>query len=117
MEELITIEDKVKKVLEESKEAREDDMYLYYKYCQKYKNVGAGEFTLIFISKERRNQDGLPAFESVSRARRKIQHDNEYLRPAKKVQEARTNKEADYIRYAIDDSRSTSFKKLIDNET
>ena len=58
----------------------------------------------------------VPVFESVSRARRKLQQEYEYLRPEQKVQDARINKEADYIRYAINDSRSSNFKKFISQE-
>ena len=53
-------------------------------------------------------------FESVSRARRKIQAENEDLRPSKAVQEARLDKEAEYINYAIDGYNPT-FKGFIDN--
>ena len=45
-----------------------------------------------------------------------LQQEYEYLRPEKQVQDARTNKEADYIRYAIDDSRSSNFKKFINKD-
>lgn len=114
MKKLETIENEVKKILDKDIRARKDDMYLYYKYCTRILNDNA--FVQLFWNRYLRAEYKIPAFESVSRARRKLQQEYEYLRPEKKVQDARTNKEADYIRYAIDDNRSSNFKKLINQD-
>lgn len=116
MKKLETIENEVKKILEKEPLARKDDMYLYYIYCTKYGVLNSKAFVNLFYSKNFRKEYNIPVFESVSRARRKLQHENESLRPEQKVQDARINKEADYIRYAINDSRGNGFKKLLDQE-
>lgn len=108
------LENIVKGILEKELEARSDDMYLYYLFCTKYGFISDSNFFKIFKDSQYRNNSGLSVFESVSRARRKIQADNEELRPPKKVQEARINKEADYINYAINGYNPT-FKGFIDN--
>lgn len=116
MKRLETIENEVKKILEKEPLARKDDMFLYYIYCTKYGVLNSKAFVQLFYSKNFRKEYNIPVFESVSRARRKLQQECEYLRPEQKVQDARTNKEGDYIRYAINDSRSSNFKKLIDQD-
>ena len=116
MKKLETIETELKKILEKEPLARKDDMYLYYIYCTKYGVLNSKAFVQLFYSKNFRKEYNIPVFESVSRSRRKLQQEYEYLRPEKQVQEARTNKEADYIRYAIDDSRNSNFKKLINQD-
>ena len=116
MKRLETIENEVKKILEKEPVARKDDMYLYFIYCTKYGVLNSKAFVQLFYSKNFRKEYNIPVFESVSRARRKLQQEYEYLRPEQKVQDARTNKEADYIRYAIDDNRSSNFKKFINKD-
>ena len=116
MKKLESIESEVKAILDKDYRARKDDMYLYYVYCTKYGVLNSKAFVQLFYNKNFRKEYNVPVFESVSRARRKLQQEYEYLRPEKQVQDARTNKEADYIRYAINDSRSSNFKKLIDQE-
>ena len=116
MKRLETIENEVKKILEKEPVARKDDMYLYFIYCTKYGVLNSKAFVQLFYNKNFRKEYNIPVFESVSRARRKLQQEYEYLRPEQKVQDARTNKEADYIRYAINDSRSSNFKKLINQD-
>lgn len=116
MKKLLTIENEVKNILEKEPLARKDDMYLYFIYCTKYGVLNSRAFVKLFYNKNFRKEYNIPVFESVSRSRRKLQQEYEYLRPEQKVQDARTNKEADYIRYAINDSRSSSFKKLIDQD-
>lgn len=116
MKKLITIENEVKKILDKDTRARKDDMYLYYIYCTKYGVLNEKAFVKLFFNKNFRKEYNVPVFESVSRARRKLQQEYEYLKPEKEVQDARTNRETDYIRYAIDDSRSSNFKRLIDQD-
>lgn len=108
------VENIVKTILEKEPEARSDDMYLYYMFCTKYSYIPDNAFYKIFKDSEYRNNTGLAVFESVSRARRKIQAEDESLRPPKKVQDARNNKEAEYINYAIGGYNPT-FKGFIDN--
>ena len=116
MKKLETIENEVKKILEKEPLARKDDMYLYYIYCTKYGVLNEKAFVQLFYNKNFRKEYNVPVFESVSRARRKLQQEYEYLRPDQQTQDARTNREGEYIRYAINDSRSSNFKKLIDQD-
>ena len=116
MKKLETIENDVKKILDNNIRARKDDMYLYYVYCTKYGVLNEKAFVQLFCNKDFRKEYNVPVFESVSRARRKLQQEYEYLRPEEKVQEARINKTADYINYAIDYKKSSGFKKLIDQD-
>ena len=101
MKKLETIENEVKKILEKEPIARKDDMYLYFTYCTKYGVLNSKAFVQLFYNKNFRKEYNIPVFESVSRARRKLQQEYEYLKPEKEVQDARTNKTADYINYAI----------------
>ena len=116
MKKLETIENEVKKILEKEPLARKDDMYLYYIYCTKYGVLNSKAFVQLFYSKNFRKEYNIPVFESVSRARRKLQQEYEYLKPEQNVQDARTNREGDFIRYATDDNRSSNFKKLINQD-
>ena len=116
MRKLETIENEVKKILEKEPLARKDDMYLYYIYCTKYGVLNSKAFVQLFYSKNFRKEYNIPVFESVSRARRKLQQEYEYLKPEQNVQDARTNREGDFIRYATDDNRSSNFKKLINQD-
>ena len=82
----------VKNILEDEIKTRSDDMYLYYIFCTKYMSVSADNFYKIFQDNRFRNIKGISVFETVSRARRKIQSLYEELRPPKDVQEARIDK-------------------------
>lgn len=115
MKRLETIENEVKKILDKDIRARKDDMYLYYIYCTKYGVLNSKAFVRLFYNKSFRKEYNVPVFESVSRARRKLQQEYEYLRPEKQVQDARINKEADYIRYAINDSDFDKASKVNSN--
>ena len=89
MSKLNKLEPIIQTILENEEEARADDMYLYYLFCTKYGFLSDSSFARIFKDKEYRNNVGLSVFESVSRCRRKLQADNEKLRPSEKVQKAR----------------------------
>ena len=89
MKKLETIENEVKKILDKDIRARKDDMYLYYTYCTKYGVLNEKAFVQLFYNKNFRKEYNV---------------------------DARINKEGDYIRYAINDSRSSNFKRLIDQE-
>lgn len=103
----------VKTILENEIESRADDMYLYYLFCTKYGFLNDSTFSKIFREKEYRNDLGLAVFESVSRCRRKLQAEYEELRPSEKVQNARAEKESEYIDYAIGGYQS-SFMDFVD---
>lgn len=95
MRDLYRIADIVEEILTTSEDARRDDNILYFKVCEKL-NSGVldtklGDFLLTVDSFD------LPRFESVGRARRKLQAENPKLRPSKEVQQKRFERAVDYI--------------------
>ena len=85
MENLKTLEEDVKKLLINIPQTRNNDMILYYEYCVSnwVKDV---DMYKVFSDKEFREKKGISVFESVSRARRKIQAEYEELRPTQEIQ-------------------------------
>lgn len=88
----------VRQALERNKSARDDDHMLYievaYIIDPALVNVN---FKMNFLNAK---EVGLPPFESVSRARRKIQEKYPELRATAKVQEARKNKQLEFEEYS-----------------
>lgn len=114
MNKLYKIEDTVKNVLTEIPSTRDDDFKLIAEvYYELGFDINTTSFGLMMLGHK---EFGLPPFESITRARRKLQATYEELRSSKEVAEARLNKTSDYIDYAIDDSRSSSFKRFIEQE-
>ena len=111
MKKLYKVEKIVKQVLTEVPEARDDDFMLiaqvYYKINPEIVGI---PFNVVMLGHKELN---LPYFESISRARRKVQAEYKELRSSKEVEEARFNKQSDYINYAIDGYNST-FMKMVD---
>lgn len=103
--ELKTVEQEVKKILEKNEAARCDDMKLYEKYVSvKLKALGHNftdaYFVKIFKSRNYRVYNGIATFDSVGRARRKLQEKYEELRPSESSLEARRDMERKYRKYA-----------------
>lgn len=72
----IRLEDEVRQLLIDDEETRNDDMYLYWKYCYKKMQLikeNRPIFESLFLSKETRNKYKIKGYHSVSRCRRKIQ--------------------------------------------
>lgn len=91
MTDMDNIYDCVKSILEHDDKARGDDAVLYVKMC-KLKNPDVLSMPF-YVVMQRSRELGLPAFESVSRARRKVQSDFEYLKPSERICEARSEQE------------------------
>lgn len=114
MNKLYKIEDTVKEVLTDIPETRDDDFKLIAEVYYKLNfNIAGTSFAFMMLN---HNEYGLPPFESITRARRKLQATYKELRATENVQNERTNIQGKFIRYAIDDSRSTNFKRFIDQE-
>ena len=77
----------VKNILETDTKARKNDMLLYLQVC-KLKNLDAVAQPF-YIVMQRSKELGLPSYETVSRARRKVQEEHEELKPSKNVQDVR----------------------------
>lgn len=102
----------VKVVLEEMPETREDDFLLVAEvYCKMKPDIITLPFNLVMLNHK---DFKLPYFETITRARRKLQAENQSLRASEEVQDARINETREYINYAIDGYNPT-FKGFIDH--
>ena len=98
MDSLKTIEGKVRAVLQENEDARNDDMVLYLALCNLYlKDAGAMPLAQILLNHK---ELGLPSFESVGRTRRKLQEKYPELLGSVRMQKIRAKGEKAYRRYA-----------------
>ena len=98
MDSLKTIEGKVRAVLQENEDARNDDMVLYLALCNLYlKDAGAMPLAQILLNHK---ELGLPSFESVGRTRRKLQEKYPELLGSVRMQKIRAKGEKAYSRYA-----------------
>ena len=98
MDNLKTIEGKVRAVLQENEDARNDDMVLYLALCNLYlKDAGAMPLARILLN---RKELGLPSFESISRTRRRLQEKHPELLGSLRMQKLRARGEKAYRRYA-----------------
>ena len=98
-----TIEDKVLFILKECPQTRNDDMELYLFVCdlcfQKYGNTPISELPFAVVMKCYKEL-GLPHFESVRRARAKIQASNQELAASPDCKKGRKQLEGLYARYS-----------------
>ena len=91
MEELKTIEEKVRSILDISMDARNNDRYLIAVYMREFHNVHT--FNEYFSQKDS------PSVESIRRCRQKIQARGECL-STRQMKEARSKLEPVYEEYA-----------------
>ena len=98
MNKLYKVEDIVYQVLKEVPEARKDDFVLV---AEVYNRIQPLIFNVPFNQVMLAHKElGLPYFESISRARRRLQSIFEELRPSQEVQEARLEEQLIYREYA-----------------
>ena len=98
MDNLKTIEGKVRAVLQENEDARNDDMVLYLALCNLYlKDAGAMPLARILLS---HNELGFTSFESVGRTRRKLQERHPELLGSLRKRKIRAAGEKAYRKYA-----------------
>lgn len=99
---LISITNLVKTILETNPQTRNSDSLLYLKVLEHVaipKNINLHNLTVTdFLTSV--NRLGLPCFETVRRARQKIQNQYPELKGCKAVQEARAENEQIYRKYA-----------------
>ncbi len=98
MDNLKTIEGKVKVILQKNEDARNDDMMLYLALCNLYLE-DAGNMPLAQIMTKHKEL-GLPSFESVGRTRRKLQERHPELLGSVRKQKIRAAGEKAYCKYA-----------------
>lgn len=98
MNKLYKVEDIVYQVLKELPEARKDDFVLV---AEVYNRIQPLIFNVPFNRVMLAHKElGLPYFESISRARRRLQSIFEELRPEEEVQDARLEEQLVYREYA-----------------
>lgn len=97
--ELKTIKENVKEILKENERARGDDDFLFLCIISKISSKPVCELSVkeFFLN---RKKLGLPSFESVRRARQKVQEENEELKPADNVQNGRLKQEEKFYNFA-----------------
>lgn len=85
----------VKQILIENPATRDDDMLLYGAFLAKFMIVGVDEtfYHVVQTAKERK----IPSYESITRARRKVQEKEPLLQGTKRKQ--RMEEEANYHEY------------------
>lgn len=98
MEKQKSIEAKVYDILEKHPDSRGDDFVLYGRYIQE--NFKELRYFGLIYALMRARELGMPSYEGVTRARRKIQQLNPDLRPPEKARAAREEKEREFRRYA-----------------
>lgn len=87
--------DKVKEIMELRPETRDDDFKLYAIFV--YKTVGLAAKERFYDVMYKHNEYNLPSYESVTRARRKVQENEPRLRGTKRA--ARLEMEEEYREY------------------
>ena len=103
MDNLITIEQRVKVILENHPEARDDDMKLYFLMCReslsKRKDHPALTFEYVLTHYQ---QLGCPRFESVRRTRQMVQAKYPFLGCSPVARRRRHRGQEDFKNYAIE---------------
>ena len=98
MRDMRKLENIVRHVLEESREARDDDFLLIFKV---YKIINESVIYKDFRQVMRDHAEfRLPSFESITRARRKIQKECPELRSSKRSREIRAAEQDAFYDYA-----------------
>ena len=93
-----TMHNKVMEVLMDTPRARSSDRLLISEIYKRYYGICNEPFHVVM------SMSDLPSFETIRRCRQKIQEENEELRAVKPVEEARINKQLDFIAYARGDA-------------
>jgi hypothetical protein len=88
----------VKKVLEESKQARNSDTYLYLQVIHKVGMLKGIDVNAMSITEflEKKKELGFPNYETCSRARRKLQAEHKELCGSEEVEAQRVVNEREY---------------------
>ena len=98
----LIIEDEVREILEHNEQARGDDMALYAYYVRRKTerlNLGYSWLTRVFIDNRYSVEHGIAPYETISRLRRKVQKQDESLKPTRAYVEERKRAEKEYRQY------------------
>lgn len=92
------IQDIVEYQLSKSEEARDSDDVLYIAVLDYMRpNLSSQSLNYVFTHK---NELNIPSYESVGRARRKLQAEKPWLKPSEEVRKYRADNEQKYLEYA-----------------
>ena len=100
MNKLYRVEETVKEFLINNPETRDNDTLLQKLVMIKI-NPDIANMPFSYVMDNRTNL-GLPPFESIRRARAKLQRQYENLKPSKEVEEARRDEQVTYYDYVTD---------------
>jgi hypothetical protein len=93
----IKIEDEVKDILTYSTRARNDDLFLYWVYCERHhSNI---DYKLLLADSTYRKSLNLANYKSIERARRKVQEKNPDL-ISERTKRLREKEQLEYKEYA-----------------
>lgn len=93
------VEVTVLQVLSENENARGDNYVLIYEVLTRMNpDIRGLSFDYVMFNHKKFK---LPSFESITRARRKVQAEYENLRPTQAIQKTRKEEEQEYINYAL----------------
>ncbi len=95
MKRLYDVQKEVEALLEAHAETRDSDDALYFRFITSINPMLTTHD--VFINREKY---GLPPYESVGRARRKLQEKRPDLRGTKRIQQLRKEREAEFLEYA-----------------
>lgn len=86
------IETRVKEILQEYPETRENDNLLYVKYIEEYHYIEFNKNTFVHYE-----EYGLPSFKSIERSRRRIQNEQCSYKASEDTEKKRREAEHEYI--------------------
>lgn len=101
MEELLNLKEIVYKILTKIPETRNSDMLLYYEYCMN-NWVRENDMWKVFKDKDFRKRKKISVFESVSRARRKVQEEHIELRATETIENLRKEREKKFVNFSLE---------------
>lgn len=101
MEELLNLKEIVYKILTKIPETRNSDMLLYYEYCMN-NWVRENDMWKVFKDKDFRKRKKISVFESVSRARRKVQEEHIELRATETIENLRKEREKNFVNFSLE---------------
>lgn len=115
MNKLYKVEDDIQKILEADIYSRQDDMYLYYKYCRGiFTFMDSSIFKKVFLDEQFRKEYNIRAFETISRVRRKIMRITPSLKPTKEIEKNRDNMTKEIVEY-VTDYDENKFSKFLES--
>lgn len=97
MERIKVIESRVRELLEQIPDTRENDQKLYKTYIETYHFVEFNADTFVNYK-----DYGLPSFKSIERCRRKLQNEYGICEPSNDVVKERKEAEHEYEKYAFE---------------